>query len=621
MDVRHKPSAAVKLATALLIGATALLIVSLVWSVGGALASNSSPAPSSAKVVLRIGLTQQPDHLNPFIGQNNTAYEIWSLNYSYLFGLNANLQPTLDLAAEFPTKENGGISPDGKVWTIHLRPNMKWQDGVPLTAGDVAWSINYTVKNDMTGYTNSTVNLLGAKATGPTTVQLFCSHPKADMEFMYVPIVPKHIWQHLSGTAAQTTYVNKPPIIGSGPFEVVQWVSGSYVHLIRNPYYYGKKPAVTDIYFEIYENANTMVADLRAGVIDAIQGVPQSEFTALSKVKGIETKAGLVHNWNYLNFNNYGGPTTMGNPVVRDWRFRYALNYAVDRQALARIAYGGFAEPATTIMPPNWWTNPDYHWQPPQDALYTFDLAKANQLLTAAGYPLKNGVRLNKQGKPITLRLYSSADSVQEQNEAKLIAGWFGQIGLKIQLTVMDTNSLVARIFNVKGKNPAPDFDMEVWDWIGYQDPGETLSCFTTSQVGGAENEPYWSNAEYSRLCAQQAMTLDPQKRKDIVWRMQQIMYQQTPWMLLTYPDFLQAYNTNKWTGWTPIAHGSGPAFYTSYVLDTYLNLRLKVGATAASNSSSATAVIIIIFVVAVVVVVLLAWFVRHNRRHRAEEA
>ena len=89
--------------------------------------------------------------------------------------------------------------------------------------------------------------------------------------------------------------------------------------------------------------------------------------------------------------------------MVRDPAFRQALNYALDKQRLAGLAYSGLAQPATTIVSPNTWVNPDYHWQPPADQAYTFDLAKAGQMLTAAGYPLKNGVRVNKQARPIVL--------------------------------------------------------------------------------------------------------------------------------------------------------------------------------------------------------------------------
>ncbi len=131
---------------------TILLVVVLAAAlVFAAAASASEPSPSAStdQVVLKIGWTVEPDTLNPFIGWQNQDYEIWSINYSFLFGFGVSDKPTLDLAAEFPTTENGGLSPDGKVWTIKIRPDLKWSDGEPLTAEDVAFTYNYIVKNEM----------------------------------------------------------------------------------------------------------------------------------------------------------------------------------------------------------------------------------------------------------------------------------------------------------------------------------------------------------------------------------------------------------------------------------------------------------------------------------------
>ncbi len=303
--------------------------------------------------------------------------------------------------------------------------------------------------------------------------------------------------------------------------------------------------------------------------------------------------------------------------MLRDWRFRNALNYAVDRQRLCNIAYGGLAEPGSTILPPGTWVNPDFHWQPPSAQAYTFDLAKAGQLLTAAGYPLKNGVRLNKQGKPIVLRLEVPADNDAQLTEAKLITGWLQQLGLKITLSAIDSGALDAAMTNTKGSVMAPDFDLVLWDLVGNYDPGQTMYYFTTSQLG-INNDYYWSNPTYDKLAVVQASTVDIQQRKNVIWQMQQIMYQQTPDVVLNYPQDLEAVNTTRWTGWTGLWGSSGPVWNCQGNIASYLNLRPAVQ--AAKSSSSTGAVIIGVVVVVIVAGGIALVAVRRRRRVETEE-
>jgi peptide/nickel transport system substrate-binding protein len=305
--------------------------------------------------------------------------------------------------------------------------------------------------------------------------------------------------------------------------------------------------------------------------------------------------------------------------VLRDWHFRNALNYAIDRDNLCQLAYDGWAAPATTIIPPGMWSDPDYHWQPPADQLYTFDLAKAGQLLTAAGYPLVNGVRLNKQGKPIVLRLETTTDSSSGQSEAKLIAGWLGQLGIKIKLSVIDSGQLTSDIYNAKGSTWEPDFDLAVWYWEGYYDPGLTLNCFRTDEIGSL-NEPYWSNAQFDSLAVQQGQTLDPTKRQAIIQQMQQIMYVQTPWIVMTHPQELEAYNTSRWTGWHQMFNGTGPAFCCEGYTASYLDLQPRT-ASAAHKSSSTTVLVVAGVIVAAVIVAAVLLVGARRRRGQAEES
>jgi peptide/nickel transport system substrate-binding protein len=546
---------------------------------GFALGIYGGPRPSSPSgersCVLRLGFVGDVDNLNPFLGLEQLSYEAWVLTYSLLFLNGTDGRPTLDLAAKFPSHENGGISADGKVWTIHIRPNVKWSDGQPLTAADVAWTYNFVIRNRMPHLYNAARGIRRAEVLNATTVMLVCTAPKADMEYAYIPILPKHVWEHVGVAAARTDYANGPPVVGSGPYQVVHWERGSYLRLERNPYYWGPRPAVDTIIFEVYRDAQAMASDLRAGAIDGAEGILPAQYAGLASTNGIQCIHSPFYNWDYLNFNCYAAPSSRGNPVLRDWRFRYALNWAIDRAKLCQIAYHGFATPATSIMTPHTWSDPDYHWEPAPEDVYHFDLDKANRLLDRAGYARgENGMRLYR-GEPIRLRLWALSDDLEQQTAGKMIAGWLRQVGLEVQYSVMDTGTLIAHVYNYEGTSYAPDFDMYVWEWPGFQDPGRTLSAFTTQGIGST-NEPGWSSSTYDTLWVKQGRTLDATTRAKAIWRMQRMIYEQTPQMALVYPDYLQAYNTREWTGWTRMLSGQGPAFYTAINTQTYRDLMPK---------------------------------------------
>jgi peptide/nickel transport system substrate-binding protein len=581
-------------------------------------ATEPSPGTEAQTVVLRVGWPREPDNLNPFIGWENSSFEIWALQYDFLFGFGVDENPTLDLAAEFPTRENGGISADGKVWTIKLREGVTWQDGRPLTAEDVAFTYNYSIENELYAFGIMTIGIDHVEVVDPATVRIVCTRPKADMERLWLPILPKHIWSTVSPGKVQTSYANKPPIVGSGPFQVVEFKKGRYVRLVRNPDYWGRQPAVDEIIFETYQNPDTMTQDLKLGTLDAAWGLPQAQFAQLQSTEGVEALSYNYRNWDYMDINCYDGEGSLGHPVLRDPSFRAALNYAIDRDRLVSIAWNGNAEPGTTIMTPDTWTDPDYHWQPPAERLYTFDLAKANAMLDEAGYTDGDGDGIRQyQGEDIELRLRALAGDVHGQGEGKLITGWLKQLGLRIDFQVIDEGALEDRLWNYVGDAYAPDFDLYLWDWDGYDDPGQTLATLTTAQIE-AWNEPCWSDAEYDELSVEQAAQLAPEKRKELIWRMQEIIYEQTPWVVLTYPEHLEAYRTDKWTGWTRVMSGNGPAFYSAGNIDTYLNLKPQAATESEGTSSLTVALIVLAAVVVAAVASLAIWL--HRRSKPVEE-
>ena len=185
----------------------------------------------------------------------------------------------------------------------------------------------------------------------------------------------------------------------------------------------------------------------------------------------------------------------------------------------------------------------------------------------------RGGEELSPEEIEFLVNGYNNGDIPDYQMSAFLMAVYFS--GMTDREVSRLTECMLA-IYNWPGTYPAPNFDMVVWWWYGWFDPGQTMNALMTSQIGNL-NEPYWSNAEYDTLGGQQVAAPDPQKRQSIVWQMQQLMYQQSPWIPLTYPDTLEAWNTAKWTGWTRQFGGTGGVWELEGNIASYLNLRLGV--------------------------------------------
>jgi peptide/nickel transport system substrate-binding protein len=590
----------------------ACLAVGLVGGLSVAVAATPSPSSSAgqAKLILHVGWTREPDNLNPFVGYSASDYEIWHLQYDLLTGYDsATLQPKPEFAQSWSHSTNG------LVWTFKIRPGMTWQDGQPATAHDVAFTFNYIIKNQMSSFTGYTDGISKVVAPNDTTAIFYCSRPKANMLGMWVPILPAHVWSKINPKLAGTTYPNNLPIVGSGPFQVVEWKHGSFIRLVANPHYWAGRPKVDEVIFETYTNADTMAQDLKTGVLAGAWGIPPAEVQSLNS-PSVKSISYTTIGFDQLTFNCAPAPAT-GNPVLRDPAFRQALNYAIDKQTIATIAYNGQVNPATSMIPAGLYpASLDYHWQPSAAQQYPFDLAKASAALTAAGYPLKNGVRVDKQGKPIKLRLLARAESDMSQTSGKLITGWFKQLGLDINFQTVTEDTLSGQVYNtVKGKTE-PSYDMFLWGWVGDADPNFLVSILTSDEIG-MWNQSAWTSPAYDKLFQLQGQQLDPQQRKQTIWKMQQIVYDQSPFIPLIYSRDQEAYNTADWTGWvTSPAHGGGVFLCGDFQTDSY---RL-VHPVTATTSSSGSRLWIVWIVVAAVVVALAAFLVARSRGRHAEE-
>ena len=554
--------------------------------------ASSSASPSARPTIFRVGWLLEPDNLNPFIGLLGQDYEIWHLNYDFLVGFDAkDLSPRPELA------ESWEVSDDGKTWTFKIRQGVKWQDGQPLTAKDVAFTFNYIVNNDLQTLAIYTGGITGAMAIDDYTVEITTEQPKSNMLAMVVPIIPEHIWSKVSGKAATTTYQNKPPIIGSGPFQTVEWSQGKYIRMVANKDYWGGKPKVDELFFENYKSADTMTADLKQGAIDAAVELPQAQYPSrASRPPGSPASRAPT------------GASTSSASTATTRRTRWATPSCSTRssgrrstgRSTGRRSSTSRSSARPTSAPRSSCRTPPYHWEPAADQAYTYDPEKTKTQLDLAGYEDTDGdgFRETKDGKPLSLRLLVTNDSPENQTAAKLIAGWFKDVGLKVNLKIVDAGVLLDAQYNYKGDTYAPDYDMYIWYWTYDVDPEMMLGVPTPQQIEGW-NDTLWTDPEYTKLFTQQEQTIDVEKRIPLVQRMQEIVWQSSPYLIFAYPYQLEAYRSDKWDGVVPSPSDyegyDGAAFYNYMNVDTYKQVQPKVATETAEQHGANTTMLIIV--------------------------
>ncbi|HSL94376.1 MAG TPA: ABC transporter substrate-binding protein [Thermoleophilia bacterium] len=600
----------------------AALAVSLIAGLASATAEESaSPAAADGgKVIYRVGWTGDADNLNPFIGYVSPSFEVWYLTYDSLIGYDpATLSPTegenaTGLATSWTTSE------DGLVWTFTLRQNATWDDGQPLTANDVAFTYNYIIQNEMENFTAYTNLIDEAVVIDDYTVEFRCSKPKPDMIRHWVPILPEHVWGDMSPKEAGKNFQNPPPIVGSGPFKCMEWKKNDYIKMVKNPTWWGAEPKIDEIYFMYFTNADTMVQDLKSGNIDGCVDLNASQMGLFDNNPEIEARAIAIDGFNELGFNCYDGPSG-AHPAIKDWKFRQALNWACDLQKGVDLTWGGYTVPGTTIIPPDYYSDPDWHWDPPAEVKYTYDPEMAKQKLDEAGYLDSDGDGVREyEGEPIELGLISRVESTESQQLAKLIAGWFKDVGIKVKVETMDEGALMDKMYNYEGDTFTPDLDMFLWGWYLDYDPGSMLSYFTKDQIENWSDCNWW-DPEYEELYQLQSEELDPAKRKEYIDRMQQILYEQTPYIVTDYgPDF-EAFNIEKWEGYIYIPDPNGNALIPPFGNGGYANflsIQPKTADTAAEEGGNTT--LWIALAAGAVIVVLIIVFVLRARKPQAME-
>jgi peptide/nickel transport system substrate-binding protein len=564
----------------------------------------ASPAASAAgdQPVLRVGFSTPDDGMNPMVAWSTVSWEAFHLNYDFMTWYDANYRPVPELATSWTH------SADGKVWTFTIRQGVKWSDGQPLTAADIAFTYNYILKYQISYYLSYMVDVTKVEAPSDTTLVITSKRPSAMMLALYIPILPEHLWKNVDGKKA--TSLRNVPTVGSGPFKIDTVRTGRYVKMTRNPLYWGAKPAVKTVLFNEYQDETSLVDDYRAGNVDLALFQLATSLTAVSQVPGSKTVVEPSTGFHYLGMNCYPSPKSKGNPLLLDNRVRQAIGWAIDRKGIIQATMGGDAEVGTSVLSP---AMGDWHWQPPADQTIGYDPAKANQILDAAGYKMgADGVRANAHGKKLDFRLVALTDYPAELNAAKLISSYLKAVGIKTRLDFMSEAAFTDIIYYNGG------VDLYVWSWGGDPDPGYQLSGFTTDQTF-YNNESAWSNATYDNLFREQATAIDRNQRVAIVHDMEKILYEQGPYVVLYYNTNLQAYRTDRWTNWV-LGPTNAPVPISNFLPYAYTNLKPATATTSAGDGLGTGAIVGIVVGIAIVVAVIV-WLVMRRRRPKRMES
>jgi peptide/nickel transport system substrate-binding protein len=517
---------------------------------GGSSSSSSDTNASSGKTggTFRLGTSSGIDSLNPYVAYNQDSYSAFEYIYPVLVQYDSKLHYAPFFAKSWHAS-NGG-----KTWTFKTQPNAKWSDGKPLTAADAAWTINTNIKYkdggaaDMAGLVNHIKN-----ATAPNPTTLVINYEQAPSptwvlgQFQQFFILPQHIWaQHTGNKGANLkTFPNNAPVVGSGPFNLVKFQKNNVAIFKRNDSYWGTKPKIDEFGLQQFSDADAMVTALQHNNLDSIEAVPA---TAMKTLRDAGFVVSDVPGLDQTDFIINSSPHKQTRLELRDPKVREAFDHAIDRKKINSVVWLGAGQLPSSIIP----TPAGVGWHNPHLKTPSFDLNLANKLLDEAGYKRGPGGIRVANGQKMSYNVIEPTDVASLPRTFSIIQTDFGKIGVQLKPQALDSSAAFAKM--TSPNNTYQDFDLAMWDWTALIDPDFMLSVVTCAQYGGWSDTGY-CNKNYDKMYSEQQLALGPAKRRQIVWAMQAMLYNQRPYLWITNDDSVAAVST-KWADFQNTAQG-----------------------------------------------------------------
>jgi peptide/nickel transport system substrate-binding protein len=579
------------------------LWVGLVVSAGSGLALAQSASPSADEpVTFVVGVTGDLNSANPLRQIDTTESFLSGLIYDGILRLGQ-----ADYATEPELVESWETSEDGLTWTFVLRDDITWSDGEPITAHDFKWTADFIMENDISSWSDGYRFTESIEAADDRTIVWKTTRPTLVPGLPgYSLILPEHVWGEMTPKEIKE-FRNFPDTVGSGPFKLVEWEPGEFWRVEARDDYYRGAPNIDEIVFRVYNSSESVVQALIKGDIDHTLVPTAGLFERLkredpSKIGTAVTSAEAFHQ---MSFNVVDDPSSTAHPAVLDPVVREAVSWALDKQTMVERVVRGYAEPGTTPIVPlyDFW-----HWEPPADERIGFDPETARQMLDDAGYVDTDGDGVREMpggGDPLEWRLYVATTDPDGINAAPFVQEYLRDIGIETSIRSMTDSKLYDQWY-------AFDWDLIIYSWGVGPDPDFILSSFTSNQCGYWSDTCY-SNPEYDRLYKEQQTTLDPEQRQSIVHEMQQMIYRDTPEIVLWYPNTFEAWRADRWEGFLRWPEPDGVVFWGNPY--SALNVRpLADAPTAAASDSGLPAAVWIGAVVVLAGVIVAVVLVRRRR-------
>ena len=506
------------------------------------------PAAYQEGAVFRLGVTEQPDSLNPFLADDRLSKEFFLLVYDPLWRLNASGEPVNCLVDDW------SLSSDQLTWTVRLRNDVSFSDGTRLTSEDVAFTYQELMRGE-TAYTHCFDGITSVRCPDDYTLIITTSYVKGDMQYLGVPILPKHIWSAYVGNMAG---FDNESMIGSGPFvrqivdlgpQEISWTFSARAN------YFGGAPKVGGFKFIYYATATGAGRAISAAEpeIDGVIGLTDVQLTTLEGVPGTQlTQTYLPESQVWaVAFNTRSA-------VFQEASLRQMVEYCADRDRIVSMSAGDAA------MAGSAWSSPGVDYYYTVNGLRTYNPEAARAILNSMGYSDVDGDgSLEHIGtrEPLSLILYTGAEDDWSSSAATILTEALTALGVHVDRRVTE-----GPVEDVCG--PQDDWDMCMLSWRGDSNVVMAARQF----AGSADSLTGWSSENYTATFGRLQTALDRNDARDLAGQLQQIVYDECPYLILGYYSDIQAFRDDAWTGYEDTLNAAGGLFCNDSI-DAYMTL------------------------------------------------